>query len=421
MHLSNQSNVTNVPTAASERYNDDDVLFAEALAAMSLSSEHARFADSDAASDVSRTSDEERLLDLELRIRILLAGDGNPDTASEFDRHISSAEGTRQLELAAAFLSGAGLSAASSAASHDRLSQSVEFWFEQTDHGDDCAAVCATASARKEAWQAIENEPHAAEFKDFLDGLTETADAEDRRLRPQYRQRIAHLLTALQDSPPLREQCFLLVEDATTSCGDRIGLTLNNLDMARIEYEAAQGNHSAQGLIDIRTSQFRIRILNELAQQKITQLRPTLGDDLDEIEVMHGTVTLMAEELNLIGVSRTMLYESYAHFSEDDKRSARALIAQRESRSDYIKFIAEWKPWQQQLRRMRPADFADLDLQVAREQESLCEQPSYTSDNDYVELCRQMEGMQRSRLTFSLESWTREWLVQNRQRTPGPN
>ena len=111
-----------------------------------------------------------------------------------------------------------------------------------------------------------------------------------------------------------------------------------------------------------------------------------------------------------------MLYGAYAHFSDDDKRAALALIAQRESHGEYVKFIAEWQPWQKQLRRLRPADFADLDQRVATERETLSEQPDYTSDNDYVELCRNMEDMQRARLAFSLESWTREWLVQNRPR-----
>ena len=287
------------------------------------------------------------------------------------------------------------------------LVQSVERWYNDTNP--------TTQRAHATAWHAIKDEPHANEFRDFLAHLHETADYRHPQLRPDYIRRITQLLTAIQTSPELRQQSFLLVEDATSSCGDRVGLTLNNLDMARIEHEAEHGQHSAQDLINIRTSQFRIQILGEWAQQKIVALRPILGNRLDELEVIHGAVTLLAEELKLIGVSRTMLYGSYAHFTDDDKRTVRALITQREGRGEYVKFIAEWQPWQKQLRRIRPADFDDLDRRVSSERDSLAEQPDYTSDHDYVELCRRMEDMQRARLAFSLENWTREWLVQNRQ------
>ena len=287
------------------------------------------------------------------------------------------------------------------------LVQSVERWYNDTNP--------TTQRAHATAWHAIKDEPHANEFRDFLAHLHETADYRHPQLRPDYIRRITQLLTAIQTSPALRQQSFLLVEDATSSCGDRVGLTLNNLDMARIEHEAEHGQHSAQDLINIRTSQFRIQILGEWAQQKIVALRPILGNRLDELEVIHGAVTLLAEELKLIGVSRTMLYGSYAHFTDDDKRTVRALITQREGRGEYVKFIAEWQPWQKQLRRIRPADFDDLDRRISSERDSLAEQPDYTSDHDYVELCRRMEDMQRARLAFSLENWTREWLVQNRR------
>lgn len=104
-----------------------------------------------------------------------------------------------------------------------------------------------------------------------------------------------------------------------------------------------------------------------------------------------------------------MLYGSYAHFSADDKRNALALIAQRESRGEYVKFIAEWQPWQKQLRRMRPNDFTDLDQRISANRETLAEQPDFTTDNDYLELCRRMENLRRERLTSDLENWTRGW------------
>lgn len=290
--------------------------------------------------------------------------------------------------------------------SPDMLAQDIERWYDGSDR--------AGQPARAVAWRAIRNEPHAEEFQQFLAHLHETAEFRHAPQRPDYIQRVARLLTAIQNNPELRQQCFLLVEDATTSCGDRVGLTLNNLDMALFEHEAEHGQHSAQDLINIRTSQFRVDILNELAQKKIALLRQTPGARIDEVEIFYGAVTLVAKELNLIGVSRSMLYDTYAHFSEDDKREALAIIAQRESRGDYVKFIAQWQPWQKQLRRLRPNDFVDLDQRVAVERERLNEQPAYTSENDYVELCRRMENMQSERLAFSLETWTRDWLVQNR-------
>ncbi len=289
------------------------------------------------------------------------------------------------------------------------LAHEIEQWYSNTDR--------TTRAARLEAWHAISREPHAGEFQQFVANLKTTAEYRTHQQRPDYIQRVAQLLNAIEHSAKLRQQCFLLVDDATTSCGDRVGLTLNNLDMARIEHAAEHGQHSAQDLIDIRTSQFRIQILGEVAQQKIAVLRPTLGDQVDEIEIVHGAITLVAADLKLIGVSRTMLYGSCAHFSEDERRSALVLIAQRESRGEYISFIAQWQPWQKQLRRLRPHDFTDLDQRVAAERDRLAEHPANTTDQGYIDLCRQMEDAQRSRLAGNLEGWTREWLTQNPQDT----
>ena len=290
------------------------------------------------------------------------------------------------------------------------LVQAVEQWYPSS-RGD---AVSTEQAQRVAAWHAIGAEEHAEAFRTFLLKLPETADYVSEPCRPAFMQRIQQLLDVLQTTPALRTKAFELVFEAASSCGDRVALALNNIEIARINYNAEQGHTTAEELITLRTGMFRLRVLEELAHQKIAALRNQTEDILDEVEVVLGFQVLLAAEMDLPAVSRSMRYQRSSNITPADLQHAREQVALREQRNEFVKFIAEWQPWQNQLQRLRPNDFAELDRRVADERARLAEQPGYTSDNDYVELCRQMEAMQRTRQTFSLENWTREWLVQNR-------
>lgn len=290
------------------------------------------------------------------------------------------------------------------------LVQAVEQWY-QSAQGN---AESTEQAARVAVWQAIGAEDHAEAFRTFLLKLPETAEYVSDSCRPAFIQRIRQLLDVLQTTPALRTSAFELVFEAASSCGDRVALALNNIEIARINYHAEQGHTTAEELITLRTGMFRLRVLEELAHQKIAALRNQTEAILDEVEVVLGFQVLLAEEMDLPAVARSMRYQRSSNITPADLQHAREQVALREQRNEFVKFIAEWQPWQNQLRRLRPNDFADLDRRVTTERDRLAEQPGYTTDNDYVELCRQMETMQRTRQTFALENWTREWLVQNR-------
>lgn len=152
-----------------------------------------------------------------------------------------------------------------------------------------------------------------------------------------------------------------------------------------------------------------------LELQKVAALLMAPDVRIDETEIFHGSMTLVSNELKLIGASRTLLNAKQAHFSIEDKCNAIALIARGKSGGEYVKTIAQWQPWQKQMFRLRQSEFADLDQHVTDERTPLTEQPFYTSENDYVESCKRKESMKRERLTFNLENWTRELMVQNKQ------
>ncbi|WP_272944402.1 NEL-type E3 ubiquitin ligase domain-containing protein, partial [Yersinia wautersii] len=80
-----------------------------------------------------------------------------------------------------------------------------------------------------ENWATIEQEDNAPAFSAFLSRLADTVSAKE---NPEFILQVAIWLAQLAGSPALREQTFLIAQEASAICEDRITLTYNDMQKA---------------------------------------------------------------------------------------------------------------------------------------------------------------------------------------------
>ena len=282
------------------------------------------------------------------------------------------------------------------------LVQNAESWYEFAEH--------KTSAGRLRDWHAMRNENNADHFSEFLRRLSETSDYQSSRLRPAFTRRVLDLLDAVRVDAALRQSCFTLAEDLGNTCGDGVALTFNRMDAAKITLGAESGTYSTDDLIKMRTGMFRLNALEKIAIRKVASL-----GSADEVEVILGFQTMLAERLELPGVSASMLYSQYAQITEGDLNVAVEKIRSLENRNEYVEFLGSWGPWQQALKRNHPAVFVDLDTKVETEQEQIAIQPAFTTDHDYMQICDELKTMQTARHKFAVNNLTREFVLAYRQ------
>ncbi|MEC5217174.1 hypothetical protein RCH09_002131 [Actimicrobium sp. GrIS 1.19] len=109
-----------------------------------------------------------------------------------------------------------------------------------------------------------------------------------------------------------------------------------------------------------------------------------------------------------------MLYGACASLTPRDLDNAVERISNAERRAQFIEFIANWEPWQQHLERAHPDVFAELERNAAAERQLLSEPPPFTNDNDYIQMCRDMEALLTSLRQNKIRQLTRNFIVESR-------
>lgn len=106
------------------------------------------------------------------------------------------------------------------------------------------------------------------------------------------------------DHITLRTASSALAQDGLTNCGDRVVLTLNQIDMAIINHRAEHGHYSQADLFAMRRGMFRLGVLQDIARDIILVLQQRRAlplNSIDEIEVALTYQTLLGAELELPG------------------------------------------------------------------------------------------------------------------------
>lgn len=200
-------------------------------------------------------------------------------------------------------------------------------------------------------------------LRDFLSALRQTADFANAATRPILAARVVGLLHAFCTHPDLRERLLAQMTVAMTTCGDRLILSMNDM-----EIEQRKAMLDGKGSGDYRRLAASLLALHEvrrLAEQKVRSL-PSV-DEIEihlayEIRVGAALARRAAESADPSGIelpvsTRSMLYPSCARQVTDqdiDEATAAALsVVHDEAKLEG--FLASWPMWHRLQRTERAA------------------------------------------------------------------
>lgn len=214
------------------------------------------------------------------------------------------------------------------------LAEAVADWLD-----DEPAAVAA--------WQSFAAEPGAQEYSRFLDRLRDTVSYGN----DAFRETVAEDLRQTTTRPRLREQYFQLAIGASESCEDRITLTWNNMQTARLNADVEDGAYDERldELLQQGRVMFRLDALQEIARNKVRSLR-----FVDEIEVYLAYQVKLREPLQLEHIAPDMRFFAVSHVTEHDIAAAEASVRNQEA-TGFADYLATcWQPWETVVSRIAP-------------------------------------------------------------------
>lgn len=216
------------------------------------------------------------------------------------------------------------------------LTEAVIDWYDVSDRG----AVQTT-------WDAISNEEGAASFSEFLDRLRGTVNAS----HPRFKQAAAEWLSHLADHPQLRKNTFLISEEASTSCEDRVSLTFNDMKKARLVSDVERGDYDQRlpELVDLARGMFRLDKLEEIAQRQAASIA-----DVDQIEVYLAYQVSLRERLDLPLDTSDMRFFDVSCVTPEDLVQAEQNVRTAEGQEFGNYLSTDWQPWQSVLKRLYP-------------------------------------------------------------------
>lgn len=203
------------------------------------------------------------------------------------------------------------------------------------------------------AWQNFADEAGAPEYARFLDRLRDTVNSGN----PQFRQAVIEDLRQAATRPQLRQQYFQLAFEASESCEDRITLTWNGMQTARLNAEVEDGayDNRLDDLVQQGRVLFRLDALEQIAREKVNSLR-----FVDEIEVYLAYQVKLRERLELRHIAPDMRFFGVSWVTEYDLSTAEMRVRDEEETglADYL--ATRWQPWETVLSRIAPEPHAQM-------------------------------------------------------------
>ncbi|KRQ06509.1 hypothetical protein AOQ71_26045 [Bradyrhizobium manausense] len=208
------------------------------------------------------------------------------------------------------------------------------------------------------AWQNFADEEGAAEYALFLDKLQKTVNYDN----PEFRQAVAEDLRQAAIKPLLRQQFFQLAFGASETCQDRITLTWNGMQTARLiaDVEDEVYDDRLDELIQQARVLFRLNALEPIARHKVDSLR-----FVDEIEVYLAYQVKLRERLDLQLIAPDMRFFDVAYVTDDDLNAAEIQVRNEEAAgfADYL--ATRWQPWEMVVSRIAPEAHAQMENRLA--------------------------------------------------------
>ncbi|UWU68073.1 NEL-type E3 ubiquitin ligase domain-containing protein [Bradyrhizobium sp. NC92] len=200
-------------------------------------------------------------------------------------------------------------------------------------------------------WQNFADEAGASEYALFLDRLRSTVNYGN----PEFRKAVAEDLRQAASRPHIRQQYFQLAFGASETCQDRITLTWNGMQTARLNADVEEGAYDNRlgELVHQARVLFRLSALERIARQKVGSLQ-----FVDEIEVYLAYQVKLRERLDLQLIAPDMRFFDVSYVTEYDLIAAETQVRNEEA-AGFSDFLAtRWQPWEAVVGRIAPAAHA---------------------------------------------------------------
>lgn len=268
------------------------------------------------------------------------------------------------------------------------LSALVRFWKELAGSSCNDSALISF----------LKEEEHIELVRSYLLRLCETEDYQDAAMRKTLAQNIMTLLKQASTNKEFKEDFLALINEALTSCMDRVAQGFNQIMCA---YHLSIASKTNEGKALVVIGAVRLKLLDEFAE-KIVSSR---GGAADGIEVHLALQICLKEALKLpIGV-QTMHYGHIACVNEAVvTRAKREVLAKTSTKEGILEALVSHDAWKKWMYAKTPSTYDAIREQYAEKLEGL------STDANYLTNVKQVEKEREQALTAAYRVATDAWL-----------
>jgi hypothetical protein len=211
-------------------------------------------------------------------------------------------------------------------------------------------ALCDWAVVSERKFPALSG-VNDASLKTWLSRLSDVHDCGNQELRRECAGKVLEYLQRAQDDPLFRETFFAFIDEAATSCGDRMALSIAALGM---QYRLATANvYDGKALAHLLRGVWCLNALQEIARIKVGTM-PLV----DEIEVYLIYPVALREALDLPIDVQGMSFARCAYVTPQEIESAELKVrAKLEDKDALCDFLATQPEWLKALALYHPAEY----------------------------------------------------------------
>ena len=233
---------------------------------------------------------------------------------------------------------------------------------------------------------------HKENLNMWLNRLSDTADyKKGGEFQKAFASKVLSYLQAAEDNEQFRGVFFGVIDEAATTCGDRVALSILHVSTA---YKIATiDTKNIKGLADLLINEvWPMQMLEQIARDKVNTLR-----FYDEIEIYLGYPILLRERLKMPIDVEGMLYDDFvrrtgALTQKDLDEAAKHVQEQQNDDEKKCRFLIGQDKWIESLRANYSEKFVEIDKEIAAEEDK--------EDCDYIKL-----GQMREEKLISLTVW----------------
>ena len=236
-------------------------------------------------------------------------------------------------------------------------------------------------------------------FLDRLKSIKDYKDGGDKRNNVILR--VGQMLERGASNAVFCCNLFTILEDALSTCGDRITLAFNDIE---IQWHLSQSNSlSDRKFIELLVGLKRIDILKAIAAKRVEELK--LGD---AIEVHLYYQVNLKDALHLPLSTSEMLYPAMAAAISDELllNDRNEVLQATLSSEQIVAILMEYEPWKKKMQESREAEFEDINTRIVDEIEYVKNEK--ISENDRIKKINELSQKREEMTNILLKKFTAE-------------